>query len=258
MPKLQKLIYYSICFWSIATLLLVLPLSVEGYIDFYFYLNPILNFTICLLLARLLIFKNKTQHLSSLIYVGLLVISGSFFFDVYATLTQSPTLDNEGNFIIVHLLNHSYSLEAVKQYIITTQTLSACMMIGFWALFCFSINQITDELESSSLIKLIPKLIGGKEATFKRLLLSKLDPVYFNAFIGLMAVSLCLIKLFCVLEWYDIVPTYIIYYPATIIMVMTILAYGLWMKALINKRVRLKGASFSVKSDYVIPPVTQN
>jgi len=133
------------------------------------------------------------------------IIVGGSLFDISITLIKSPDLSREANIVIAMMFDRGYSLGFIKLYNLVMQILFISTMICFLLLSCRSFKPITSSINKDSIFKVIPQVYAGEGRGYKEYILSKIDPLYFNASMAPIVVAVCLFRIYCGFEWIEIV-----------------------------------------------------
>lgn len=229
--------YLSLISWVLCTLIFLWPNTSNLLNHYLVFIFPLTLLVLLLFSMKSIKLLPKTPLKSSFFLTGACVIVISSLSDVLITFWMSPTLSQEGNPIIIKMLDQNYTLNFVKSYIVFIQFLFTSVMLAFWVISCKSMPQITQSLNKASFLRLIPQILAGKDKTYKDLILSTLDPYYANASIGAIFIGVCFVKLYCSLEWLRIVPISRVYAPS-ILLLSAIFLYCLSIKMQVSARER--------------------
>lgn len=188
----------------------MIPVFIKGVNDktiFVFLgISPFLWLTYLMLSVKAIRILPKAPETRMFFILCSAIIVGGSLFDISITLIKSPDLSREANIIIAMMFDRGYSLEFIKLYNLVMQILFISTMVCILLLSCRSFELITSSINKSSILKVIPQVYAGEGKGYKEFILSKVDPLYFNASVAPIVVAVCFFRIHCGLEWLEIVP----------------------------------------------------
>jgi len=192
-------------------------------------LLPLIWLSVLIYCTKSVISLPKAPSTNIPFLVGLLIIIGGSFFDMGVTLTMSPDLALEANVVVTMMFSLGYSLGYIKLYNLMIQTLFLSTMVCFLLLSCRSFKTITNAIGKKNVLKIIPEIYCGKGKGYFDL---KVDPLYLNASVASTFVGVCLFRIYCGLEWLEIVPISRVYAPIGFMLAMNIFYISMVYKRL--------------------------
>jgi len=185
-------------------------------------LLPLICFLMLIYCSKSVVSLSKTPSTNIIFFLGLLIIIGGSLFDMGVTLAMSPDLALESNPVVTTMFSLGYSLGYIKLYNLILQTLFLSTMVCFLLLSCRSFRTIVNTIDKKSIFHIIPEIYCGKNKGYFDFFSYKIDPFYLNASVAPTFVGMCLFRIYCGLEWLEIVPISRIYAPIGLMLAMNI------------------------------------
>ena len=182
-----------------------------------------------------------------LLFLGVVFVLGGSAFDITATVTFSPDLSEEGNPVVVALLNNNCSIAFIYLFMLFYQILKVSINLYLWACFLKTYPNILKSIPCVNFFTTIKWLMGFGKMTLSDFLLSKNVQFYFLfsslSFITLMLYSF---RWYVALEWLGVVP-----YPNIMMCILGIIFFSFLTLALVThfkiKQAYMKKICISLK-----------
>ncbi len=185
------------------------------------------------------LYKAMPGHLPLFgLFTGIIFVLGGSIFDMTTTIICSPDLSEEGNPLLVALLNHNFPLYFIYLFTLFYQMLKVSINLYLWSAFLKGYPMILNSIPYKNFFITIQWLIGAGKMNFSDFLLSK------NIQFEFLVPCLCFIIFssnfihwYAGLEWLKIIP----YGPDTIILAFWIILFSVlilaWMTHFKLKRI---------------------
>lgn len=187
----------------------------------------------CIVLYKAIILFKKTPGstpLLALFFGGFLVAGGSFI-DMTVTFIFSPDLSEEGNPVILCLLNNNASLWFIYLFTLLYQTLKVSINLYLWACFLKTYPNIIKTIPYLNFFTTIRWLMGcGKASLLDCFLGRNLQYHYLMSSVIFIIVMSCFSHWYAAMEWLKIIPII----PSTTTLVSCIVFIALSILSLIT------------------------
>jgi hypothetical protein len=147
---------------------------------------------------------------TTLAIAGCVVFTSIGILDMVVTLIKSPDLAREGNPIAIFMFSKGLSTLYVKYalYFLSFHfVISGCLL---WLCSLKSANLIVNECPNNGFFRNMLQIYAGKNHSLKNLF-HQSEPMYIIASVGAGFIGVALTKIYCVLEWFELVPYYDVY-----------------------------------------------
>lgn len=163
----------------------------------------VLSFKYCFLCIK----KLPQVNFKTIIFIlGLTIIVGASLLDNIITHAKNPDLSRESNIITLSLFFCGMSLYQVIFVDLFFQAIFITASVLLWILCYKSLPIILGDLKGKDFLRKVLMLIGMQKLILKNILFSTDEAFYANAYLGMSMLCACTYRIYCILEWLNIVP----------------------------------------------------
>ncbi len=209
MTKLNS-IYKKIYYWYIIFEILLFSAM-------FFPINKMMMcITICIdfILGFVVLYYTNMLHKSIAekisiygVWAGIIFIFGGGALDIAVTAIYSPDLSEEGNPVLVALLNNHFSLNSIYFFTLCYQLLKTTIFVSLWMIFLKTYPKMLQSIPYINFYTTLKWLLGAQKMRFLDLLLGrKINFDYFVPTLSFIVVACNFIHWYAAMEWLGIIP----------------------------------------------------
>jgi hypothetical protein len=141
------------------------------------------------------------------LFLGIIFVAGGSFSDMAVTAWCSPDLSEEGNPVLVALLNHDFSLGSIYLFTLFYQMLKVSIYLFLWASFLKAYPKMLKMIPYVNIFTTFRWLLGGAKMGFSDFLLSKnIQFDFLVPSLSFIIFSTNILHWYYVLEWLKWIP----------------------------------------------------